>query len=80
MSEFAPVVSAADLDALDVDEIVAGYWAGSRGQPEPGNDKSRAFWHGWRNGATDFGHRQMDEAQARLAAAVYGPTRRAGMN
>lgn len=63
--EFSPVVTVADLDQLDDDEIVAGYRYGSHGGPEPGNDKSRSFWHGWRNGMLDRS-RATDWAQGQL--------------
>ncbi len=53
MSARVPITKAADLDALDLDEMVEGYWDGYRGEPEPGDNRSLAFWHGWRNGAVD---------------------------
>lgn len=70
MSEFRPVTTKADLDQLNYDEIAAGREAGLRNASEPGNDKSRAFWHGWRNGMVDGGHRLIDAEQIRLAFAV----------
>lgn len=69
MSEFQPVTTLSDLAVQDCDEILAGYVAGLHGEPEPGSDKSRAFWHGWRNGSADAGRRPFDAAQRRLAAA-----------
>ena len=72
MAEFQPVRSISDLDALDSDEMIAGYWAGRDGEPEPGSDKSRAFWHGWRNGRADGCHDQIDGAQRELARHVVG--------
>ena len=70
MSEFKPVETVSDLDTLDSDEIVEGYWAGKDGWPEPGNNRTRSFWHGWRNGAADGRHREIDAAQRRLAYEV----------
>ena len=70
MSEFRPVSTMPDLCVLDEFEIAEGYWAGLRGEPEPvASTISRSYWHGWRNGAVDGGHRPKDEAQARLAHA-----------
>lgn len=79
MSEFTPVSTKADLDCLDSDEIVAGYRVGFDGVPEPGSDRSRSYWHGWRNGMVDGGHATIDVHQHLLAHEVYGPTRLAGM-
>lgn len=58
-----------DLDTLDSDEVIEGYRDGRAGEPEPKGNRSRSYWHGWRNGAVDGGHRQGDAAQAKLAAA-----------
>lgn len=80
MSEFTPVFTAEDLDALDTEEIVEGYMAGLRGDGEPGSGHGRAYWHGWRNGMVDSGRASLDAAQAQLAHALYGPARRMGMH
>ena len=72
MSEFMPVETLADLNKLDTDEIVAGYLAGSRMVDEPGSDKSRSFWHGWRNAQTDKGRAQVDIHQQRLVHEILG--------
>jgi hypothetical protein len=75
MSEFAPVRTVDDLNALDLQDMLKGYQAGRSGEPEPGSDKSRAFWHGWRNGRVDGQHDQIDSAQAQLAREVVGKYR-----
>ncbi|MGL4264465.1 MAG: hypothetical protein ACRCTX_22840 [Afipia sp.] len=80
MSEFKPVETIEDLNCLDDDEIVEGYRAGLRGAPEPGTDKSRSYWHGWRNGSSDGGHRENDASQSKLADALYSPQRKMKMN
>lgn len=67
ISEFAPVMTLSDLDLLDHAETEEGYRDGLHGEPEPGNNHSRSYWHGWRNGAVDGGHRMKDDAQAALA-------------
>lgn len=67
MSEFTPVQTLEEFDHLDENEILAGYWAGIANAAEPGNDRSRAYWHGWRNGMVDGKHAQADAAQTALA-------------
>lgn len=75
MSEFNPVTTKAELSALDSGEMVEGYRAGLDNAPEPGSDKSKAYWHGWRNGMVDRGYMAMDDAQAMLAREVVGTYR-----
>lgn len=53
MSEFKPVTTVAELATLDLDEVIAGYRDGFAGEPEPGNNRTKSFWHGWRNGYHD---------------------------
>ena len=65
-----PIRRAKDLDALDDAELLEGYLDGHDGEPEPGNNRSFSYWHGWRNGAVDGGHREKDDAQAELARDV----------
>lgn len=67
MSEFKPVLTSADLMTLDSAEIVEGYMDGRDGDPEPGNNRGRSYWHGWRNGMVDSGRMEKDEAMAALA-------------
>ena len=59
-----------DLDSLDQDEIIEGYNDGRKNEPEPGHNRSRSYWHGWRNGMVDGGHREIDDAQRELARSV----------
>jgi len=68
MSEYQPLSSAAELEVLNDDECVAGYMAGLEGCPEPGSDKSKSYWHGWRNGMMDKGRLPMDAPATKLAA------------
>lgn len=70
MSEFLPVATLADMDQLDSDDVVAGYRYGLRGGDEPGSDKSRSFWHGWRNGMVDSNRMESDLAQQILCRAA----------
>lgn len=66
MSEFKPVSTVAELELLDQDDILAGYRAALDGAAEPGSDKSRGYWHGWRNGAADKGRIPFDQAMHSL--------------
>lgn len=34
-------------------EMLAGYWDGLRGDPEPGANRSHSYRHGWKNGRDD---------------------------
>jgi hypothetical protein len=62
MSEYKPLSTHAELDLLDMDDCVEGYRAGWNGEPEPGSDKSKSYWHGWRNGMMDTKRLPFDEA------------------
>lgn len=53
MSEFNKVSTIEELNLLNKDEITEGYLSGLAGDKEPGSDKSKSFWHGWRNGRVD---------------------------
>ena len=67
MPEWLPVYTLADLESLNDEEILEGYWDGRENEPEPGNNRSRSYWHGWRNGRLDGGFAQSDAAQMGLA-------------
>jgi hypothetical protein len=64
---FDPVRTLAELDTLDDDEILAGYREWHPGDPEPGPNRSKAYWHGWRNAAIDRREIDGDAASAQLA-------------
>jgi len=71
---FEPVRTKADLETLDHSEMVEGYMAAERGDPEPGPNRGRAYWHGWRNRMIDMHELPMDEAAMQLAREVVrGP-------
>lgn len=78
MSEFQPVSTKADLDLLDIDEIVDGYRNCLRGESEPGSDKSRSYWHGWRNGMVDSRRIESDVHMTMLCREIVGKYR--GLN
>lgn len=65
--ERTPVRTIAELSYLDSDEIVAGYRDGFAGEPCGGN-RSRSYWHGWRNAQIDKGRMPPDDAARSLAA------------
>lgn len=61
-----PVRDCADLATIDEAEILEGYWDGRTNEPCGGN-RSRSYWHGWRNGMMDAHHLKGDKASAALA-------------
>lgn len=63
---FEPVRALADLNSLDEDEIMDGYLSTRPGDPEPGRNRGRAFWHGWRNRMMDYRELPLDEASRQL--------------
>ncbi len=67
---FEPVRTLADLDTLDHTEIVEGYMSAARGDPEPGPNRGRSYWHGWRNAMIDMGVIEIDDAAHALAHEV----------
>lgn len=69
--EREPVTSPEELALLDSAEIVEGYLDGFNGDAEPGDNRSKSYWHGWRNGAGDR-NRTVDAAQRKLAHALHG--------
>jgi hypothetical protein len=77
MNARTPITAAADLAALDDAELLDGYRDGRAGDDEPGDNRSLSYWHGWRNGAVDGGHREPDAAQAQLAHDYLRSLRRA---
>jgi hypothetical protein len=70
MGERTPVTTVAELDTLDATEIIEGYLSGLDGDPEPGDNRSKAFWHGWRNGHMDLTG-EPDEASRKLTQAMF---------
>lgn len=65
--KFAPVSTLTDLESLDSDQVMEGYRSAERGDPEPGPNRGRSFWHGWRNRMTDKGAIEHDQAARDLA-------------
>lgn len=65
--KFEPVRTLADLESLDQDQIKEGYLSAERGDPEPGPNRGRSLWHGWRNRMIDMGELPSDDAAGALA-------------
>jgi hypothetical protein len=76
VARFEPVRTVADLDTLDAKEIVEGYRSAERGDPEPGLNRGRAFWHGWRNRMIDCGELPHDDASRQLVHEYLATERR----
>lgn len=66
-----PVYSLSDLYTLNPDEIEEGFKDGYEGFPCSDN-RSRAYWHGWRCAGIDKGRIPMDW-QARMLAHELAP-------
>lgn len=66
---FEPVKTLSDLDTLSEADMVEGYTSAERGDPEPGDNRGRAFWHGWRCRMMDFGQIKPDPDHHQLACA-----------
>ena len=64
-----PVATVAELVTLDDAEMVDGYFDGFADEP-CGDNRSRAFWHGWRNGMMDKGRLEKDNTACALAQEV----------
>ena len=63
-----PVLTTAELEAMPYAEILDGYHDGLGNEPEPGDNHSKAYWHGWRNGMVDGRHAEPDCAMEILTA------------
>ena len=72
---FEPVRTVADLETLDHAEVVAGYMEAQRGDPEPGVNRGRSYWHGWANRMRDYGEWPQTAASAQLAHEVVASGR-----
>lgn len=67
---FRPVSTKAELDTLNASDIIEGYTSAQRGDPEPGENRGKAFWHGWRNRMIDYGILQPDAESMQLVREV----------
>ena len=76
--KFEPVRTMSDLETLDQDQVVEGYLSAERGDPEPGPNRGRSYWHGWRNRMIDNGDLPGDEASRSLAREYVAQQREKG--
>ena len=68
-NERAPITDLKTLDDQDERDLLAGYWAGFRGDGhEPSAEFNRAYWHGWRNGMADSNRLPIDSAMRKLCS------------
>lgn len=72
---FAPVATLDDLNSLNDDDILDGYRSWNRGDPEPGANRGRAYWHGWCNAARDHHDLPVTPASMQLAHAYLAAQR-----
>lgn len=64
-----------ELESLNDEEVIEGYFDGLKNEPEPGNNRSKSYWHGWRNGMVDGGYAVADKNMAKLARLVVQRSR-----
>jgi hypothetical protein len=76
MPNFEPPNTLAELDELDAADIVEGYTSAERGDPEPGPNRGRAFWFGWRNRMMDLGQIPIDAAHMALCKELVARNRK----
>ena len=76
MTDRIPITRAVLLDDLNDAELIEGYHDGRANEGEPGDNRSFSYWHGWRNGMVDGGHRRGDSAQQQLCADYIGQQRK----
>lgn len=65
--KYIPATRKEALESIDEKELIEGYFDGKENAPEPMGNRSWSYWHGWRNGMSDAGHREIDEFQRQLA-------------
>lgn len=64
--KFQPVRTLAELDTLDEEQMMEGYLEARPGDPEPGPNRGKSYWHGWRNRMMDYGEIPHDDASWQL--------------
>lgn len=70
-----PVSTTAALQTLNSDEIYEGYLDGFDGEL-CGDNRSRSYWHGWRNGMIDKGLLKPDWASMMLVKEYVASAKR----
>ncbi|UCV00275.1 hypothetical protein [Acidovorax radicis] len=66
---FKAITTVAALNALDQDQIVAGYRAGMRNEPDY-TQRDQGYWHGYMNGQVDTRRMPISPEQQQLCQAV----------
>lgn len=69
------VTTLEQLDALDSDEVMAGFLSSERGDPEPGDNHSLSFHHGWLSRQYDLGARPTPPEHKALVRAYAARAR-----
>ena len=64
---YFPISTVLELETLDEGEIVEGYQDGLKGEPKPNGNRSKSYFHGWRNGMMDGGYIPLDKFSINLA-------------
>lgn len=65
-----PIIKAEKLKELDDSEVTQGYADGLKNEPNPGDNRTYSYWHGWRNGMVDGGWAELDKHQRALCKDV----------
>lgn len=66
---FVPVSTLEELYTFPDADLREGYASADRNDPEPGDNRGKAFWHGWRCRMFDLGAIEIDEAHRVLTRA-----------
>lgn len=64
---YFPVSNISDLQTLDQSDVIECYLDGFKNEPKPSGNRSRSYYHGWRNGMMDGGFMQPDKYSITLA-------------
>jgi hypothetical protein len=67
MGAHQPITTVEEIDALDREELHAGYMGAKKGDPEPGPNHTRSYHHGWRTAMMDLGEIEITDEHQRLA-------------
>jgi hypothetical protein len=78
MSDYLEPIS--DLSELNDDECLSGYRAGLGFIATDYTQKSRSYWHGYRNGQVDRGLEPMSPQQSEFARKFVAVNRVNGMH
>lgn len=68
-TNFKPVITLEELDTLIEADLIDGFMSAERGDPEPGENRGKSFWHGWRSRMMDLGEIQSSPEHRALTEA-----------